>query len=287
MMPVRPPKALKEPIPLETLDPSLRKDGHFAPPGSSIRPIDFQLRNIQTNQTHRIRETLYIGRSETQLREGIDLRITGISDISRVHCSLKVTDQGFLIKNETKESPLELCNVRIGEGKSLRPQKEKLIQCGCHIRLGEESYWVIERSHLVRPSKEREPPDPVVEMEWLKVPIYNVGEFDSLKECPNWIIFVEILMDISEEVDVAWKQLPCADTIQIIDNGETLCSFGPFSFQEMIEFDINKIQKLMRSQGQFFRIHLCDDDEALDCIYSYFLDKEAEDNIIREKIVKY
>lgn len=248
----------------------------FTAQGAPLKQVPYILRNLQTLETHRLRETIYIGRSQQNLRQGIDLHIDQ-SDVSRLHASITVNDQGMGIKNECRGT------LHVEGFPVIRGQTREF-GVGMHIRLGESSFWVVERASLFKPSRGRAEPDPLDSGEWLEVPIYRIGMYDTLRLCENWLLFVEVLLDFATNCPKSSKIAPCVDEIQVVDNEEKLCEFGPLKFQEMLNFDVKRILAHIRGEGQIIRVHLSADPLKLAEVATYYSKKEREEKEQNERV---
>lgn len=223
----------------------------FTAKGLPLKQQPFILRNLSTNQTHRLRDVIFVGRSQKKLREGIDLRIDHC-EISRIHCSIQVNENGIFLFPESDGS-VHVDGIPVTKGNS----KQMIV--GTHIRFGETALWVVERASLFKPHKDSTEKDPLDLGEWIEVRIKNRGDFDTLRRCSNWLIFMEVLLDMTPECPQSAKVAPCVDAIQILDNAEPLVTIGPVSFEEMVDFDMSIIHKVMRGEGQVLRGHLSAD----------------------------
>jgi len=223
----------------------------FNAKGLPLKQQPYVLRNLETNKIHRLREVIFVGRSQKKLREGVDLRIDHC-EISRIHCSIQVNENGIFLFPESK-GEVHVDGIPVTEGNS------KPMQVGTTIRFGETSMWVIERATLFKPHRHKTEKDPLDLGEWIEVRIKSRGDYDTLKRCTNWLIFMEVLLDMAPECPQSAKIAPCIDGIEILDNEEPVVNIGPISYEEMVNFDMSKIHDVMRGEGQILRGHLSAD----------------------------
>lgn len=223
----------------------------FTAKGLPLKQVPYLIRNLETQKTHRLREALFIGRSQTKMREGIDLIIDNC-EISRIHASIQVNEYGIFIFREGH-------GIVHVDGFPLEEGASKQLMVGTFIRFGETSMWVVERASLFKPHKSSVEKDPLDLGQWVETRIHSKGDSDTLKRSQDWFGFIEALLDITLDCPPSAKVSPCVDAVVIEDNGEQIAEYGPLSFEEMVAFDISDIKDVFRGEGQVFRSHLSTD----------------------------
>lgn len=226
-------------------------DQAFTAKGLPTKPVNLCLRNIATEETHRLREIIFVGRSASKMRKGIDLLID-CPDISRIHCSIQVNENGIYIFNESDQA-VDVDGIPVKNGDS------RQIKVGTFLRFGQRNMWVVERSSLFQPSKERTEQDPLDLGEWMEVTLSAKGQVDTLRRCDSWFAFVDTLVELNPSCPLSAKTVPCVDAICILDSTETLGAFGPLSYDDMVAFPMVKIIECLLGVGQKIRAHFSAD----------------------------